>query len=69
MAINWDPPFEDVRLRDDGFESWLELYAEDLGLDQLSEAEQRRRFQQWVRDAQWQDGEDLAQARAEAMTI
>lgn len=65
--INYDPPFEDVRLRDDGFESWLELYAEDIGLDQLSETEQRRRFERWVRDAQWQDGEDLAQARAEAI--
>lgn len=65
--MNWDPPTEDVRLRDDGFESWLELYAEDLGIQDMNEGHQRSRFQQWVRDAQWQDGEDLAQARAEAV--
>ena len=66
-AINWDPPTEDIRLRDDGFDEWLELYGDDLGLGDMDEGRQRARFQQWVRDAQWQDGEDLAQARAEAV--
>ena len=50
--MNWDPPTEDIRLRDDGFDEWLELYGDDLGLGDMSEDRQRARFQQWVRDAQ-----------------
>ena len=62
---NFDPPTEDPRLRDDGFDSWYEQYKADLGLDQMSDHAQYQRFQQWVRDAQYQAGEDLAATRAE----
>ena len=63
--MTWDHPTEDPRLNDDGFESWQQLYAADLGLDDLTESEQHARFQRWVRDAQWEAGEDLAAQRAE----